>query len=425
MINKRRIMEATAVAQRVPEVLRGRGLTPAFQDWPLTEHNGLLWLFGVLDLQHIEKLERYTDASLLHHISTVLGGLPVFLSNTSGLRYAILLSQPPQLPDRIDYPGLKRGLAQLGRKCTGGGVAVLWEEMRHLLVAGMTGAGKSNFLRLIAYQGLAEGHRLLLADMDGATFPMLAGHEALLEPLARDPQGMLEIVERALGECEHRAELYAQVSGFPDNLPEYNELAVKAGVAPLPRLLVILDEFNSAVTSAGGARGTLSSAAAELGWRGRKFGINLVFAAQDFSKSVVGRVRDQVGAAICFRVRSRETARAMRCEQAAKIAPGRPGLAVTDRWGPMQAYFLDKALLIQAGRSRAESGLSEAERAMVRWAMANNEGYLPTRVIREQLGAGYREARSLAEDWELRGWLAKNAGARNTRQVTAKLEALV
>jgi DNA segregation ATPase FtsK/SpoIIIE-like protein len=53
---------------------------------------------------------------------------------------------------------------------------------------------------------------------------------------------------------------------------------------------VVLDEYNAAVLAAGGAKGPLATAVAELGWRGRKFGVHVIFAAQDFSKAVVGRI---------------------------------------------------------------------------------------------------------------------------------------
>jgi len=423
-VSRSRLLEAEAIARRLPTVLQRRGLRPVFSDWLVTADRGLAWLFGILDLSRIERLEQYTQPDLLHHLSTAIGGRPVYLSNSSGLRYAVLLSAPPRLPRRVDFPGIQRGSVVLGQRATGELLRVPWERLGHLLVAGKTGAGKSAFDRLLVYQALAEGFQLLLADLDGATFPMLAEHPALLAPLARSPQEMLSVVEHALGECDHRATVYGQVGGFPENLAEYNAAAVREGAAPLPRIVVVLDEYNAAVLGSGGANGQLATAVATLGWRGRKFGITLVFSAQDFAKSVVGRVRDQIGAAICFRVRSSEVARAVGCPEAARIPESRPGLAVTDRWGPMQACYLDKTLLVQAGQpGGTESALTDEERELVGAALENG-GRLSIPYLCER-GLTERRARGLLTDWEQRGWVRRDRQHDNARYITAKLHDLL
>jgi len=417
-IPRPRILEAEAIARRLTEVMARRGLPPLFTDWILTVHQGRFWLFGVLDLARVGRLEQYTTPELIHHLSTAIGGRPVVISNTSGLRYAVLLSRLPRLPRRADFPGIQRGLALLGIAAGGQMVAIPWSSLGHLLVAGMTGSGKSTFLRLLVYQAMAEGWRLILGDLDGATFPMLTEHSLLLVPIARTPDEFVEAVRRALGEVEHRARLYAQVPGYPEDLDEYNRLAMRAGQEVLPRLLVILDEFNSAVMATGGIRGPLAVTAARLGWQGRKFGVHLVLAAQDFAKEVVGRVRDQVAAVVCFRVRSAQTARVVGCAGAESIPADRPGRAMTDRWGPMQAFYLPRSALEMPGAI-----LTEKEQAIVRWALENG-GYLGLGDLQGQFGLGQREARRLAEEWERRGWLEKDPHVGNRRRVTASLAAL-
>ncbi|HOV49547.1 MAG TPA: FtsK/SpoIIIE domain-containing protein [Anaerolineae bacterium] len=422
-ISRSRLREAEAIARRLPDVLRRRGLSPAFSDWLVTADHGLTWLFGVLDLRRIERLEQYSRPDLLHHLSTAIGGRPVYLSNSSGLRYAVLLSAPPRLPRRVDFPGVQRGQVLLGQRATGELLRVSWEHLGHLLVAGKTGAGKSSFDRLVVYQALAEGCQLLLADLDGATFPMLDGHPALLAPLAHTPEAMLGVVEQALGECDHRAVLYGQVGTFPENLAEYNVAVVREGGTPLPRVLVVLDEFNTAVLSSGGATGPLAATVATLGWRGRKFGFNLIFSAQDFTKAIVGRVRDQVSAAICFRVRGGEIARAVGCPDAVRIPESRPGLAITDRWGPVQTCYLDKALLIQAGQGSVAPVLTPLEQQVVTQAQ-QRDGRI-TLALLQELGLGKREAERLLGDWRVRGWVLKDPARQNAHYLTPKLEALV
>lgn len=418
------LLRAEGIKNLVPTVLEQRSLTPCFSRWIATHDTprGLTWLFGVLDVRQMERMEAYTTPDLLHHLSTVTGGTSVYLSNHSGLRYAFLLSPPPGMPHEVNFPGSERGQVLLGQRYTGERLRCAWDALGHQLVAGMTGSGKSNYLRLVVYQALQEGLQLLLADLDGRTFPMLREHPALLAPLAQTPPAMLEVVERALGECEHRAAVYDTVPGFPDTLDAYNVQAVRERQEALPRILVVLDEFNAAVTAAGGKRSALAQATAELAWRGRKFGINLILAAQEFSKEVVGKVRDQTHA-ICFKVEAGEVARAIGCAKAHVIPAGRPGLAITVRWGPMQTYYLDKHLLVN--QPYTPGVLSSEEQQLVRWSMTKRDGYLTLDDIQAQLKVSQHRARQLAADWEVRGWLSKDANARNARRLTTRIQALL
>jgi len=214
-IARRYMLQSQAVARRVEEVLNKRGLKPAFSDWVLTQDAGMTLLFGVLDVRQIERLERYSDDRLLHQLTTVCNGLPCYLSNTNGLRYGFLLSQRPRLPRNVDFPGCKRGLVRLGVGPAGQPITTTWNHLGHLLVAGKTGAGKSSFLRLLAYQGLREGMMLLLSDLDGTSFPMLAGNPALLSSIAGTPEEAHEVVAHGLAECNRRAALYRGVAGYP------------------------------------------------------------------------------------------------------------------------------------------------------------------------------------------------------------------
>lgn len=416
-VHRRYHLTSQSIAERVPGVLSGRGLEPAFSAWLLTQHNNNIWLFGVLDVASLDRLERYTSPDVLHHMSTALHGMPVYLSNSNGLRYAFLLSQPPRLPRKVEFPGSHRGEALLGLGVNGAAMSVPWSKLGHLLVAGMTGSGKSNFLRLLIYQAIGEGAQLLLASRKLTTFSLLENHASLLDAIAHEPDEYHQIVARALGEFERRNRLYSQCPGHPESLEEFNALAAKSGQEPLPRLLVILDEFNATVEASGGINRPFAQGAKQLAWMGREFGIHLIFAAQAFDKRTVGAVRDQVSTAICFRVRSGDVARNVGCAGADRLRL--PGRATTDRWGPMQAYLFPKELLIR----QAQPGLmlTDQEQALVQWALGENDGYLSIADIQEQMGLGPWPARKLAEEWAQRGWLVKDAQAGNKRQITREL----
>jgi len=416
-ISRRYQLQAEIIARRLPQVLQQRGLEAPFAEFLLTSTQGMVLLFAILDLPRVRRLEAYTTPELLHHLSTDLQGLPVFLSNSNGLRYAIPLTPLPRLPKLAPFPGVSRGWVLLGINHAGETVSAPWSKLGHLLVAGKTGSGKSVFLRLLVHQALVEGAQLLLVDLDGATFPMLAEHPALLAPTANTPQSAQEVVERALGECDHRAALYMQADGYPENLEELNAYRIRHASDPLPRLLVVLDEFSALVISSGGAKSSFANQVAELGWRGRKFGIHLVFAAQDFTKQVVGRVRDQISAAICFRVRSPEAARAVGCPEAVRIPESRPGLACTDRWGLVQTFYLDKRSIAS---SSPKAALSQQELLLAYRSLEEAGGRMSIPLL-VSWGMPERGARSLVESWEQRGWLRQDPTRQNARYITPKL----
>ncbi len=422
-VHRRYLAQAEAAARRMVDALTARGLTPAFSDWLITDDAGRVVLFGVLDVRRLDRVERYTSGEVIHHLRTALRGLPVGVSNSSGLRYAVLLSPPPTLPRRVDFPGVERGRALLGVDAYGRTVSAAWSDLGHLLVAGMTGSGKSNFLRLLIYQALASGAKLLLASRKHTTFKRLEGHPALLggAPVAHETREYADILAAAGAEIARRNALYAQLKETCESLEAYNRLAVKHGLEPLPRLLVVLDEYTVAVTEAGGPRSALAKLANEIAFVGREFGVNLALAAQAFDRATVGAVRGQTRA-IAFAVESAADARMIGCEGAQGLrAPGRAISRLDRERRLVQTFFFDDALL---GEVTLLAGLTAQERALVRWAVTENGGYLSLADIQAR-GWGKKAAERLAAEWEARGWLAKDREAGNRRRVTAALTDLL
>ena len=413
---KKHIAKSVMFANRTVKVMGQRGLDPLFSEWTLTADEDLIVLFGALDVRRLARMEQYTHPKLLHHLSTICNGTRVLVSNTSGLRYAYILDYETAIPSSVDFPGIERGIVRLGIDARGNEVKTTWDKLGHLLVGGQTGMGKSNLLRLLAQQALAEGAALYLSDIDGRTFPMLRNHPALGAPIASTPDEAHVVVARALAEIDKRTILYDTCNGYPENLNEYNSLTRDEKLA---RMLVILDEYNSTALVLSGAKGDFSNDVAALTWRGRKFGVNVIVAAQDFEKAIIGRMRDQTDA-VCFRVKSYALARAVGCAGAVNIPKSRKGRAISQRWGVMQTYLIDKTDLV----SGTPSILTAAEIAMIAWARSENDSYLPLSEIKNRLGLSQRKSRALACDWERRGWLAKDASANNARRVTDELAKL-
>ena len=361
----------------------------------LTERRGMVWLFAVLDDRRLASLAPYTSPETLHHLSTALRGKPVLLSNSTGLRYAVLLRRPPAPPAKVDFPAWKAGMVQVGVDMHRQPVAVSWDELGHVLVGGMTRYGKSNFLRVLAYQATQEGFRLALADPDGRTFPRFAGHPALLTAIGEDPEGCIRVLDAVLAEIRRRATLYAQLPQQPDTLEAYNRHAPEA----LRRILVMVDEYNGLALATGGPKGAVGQRATQIAWRGAKFGVHLVLAGQTFEKAIVGPVRDQMRTRVAFRLATASQSRIV-LGQAGAERLRRPGLALSTPWGMVQTYWLDmERVRLSSG---ASTGLTPDEERLARWLQVHAGGRM-TRDALRRYGLGEREARRLRREWEARG----------------------
>jgi hypothetical protein len=86
---------ARQVAREIPGILAQCGLKPFISRYVLTEtQQGNAWLFVVLEVSPLQCLEDYAASDVLDYLSTALHGLPVVISVSYGLRYAVLLGSP-------------------------------------------------------------------------------------------------------------------------------------------------------------------------------------------------------------------------------------------------------------------------------------------------------------------------------------------
>ena len=95
MSASRYLPAARYVAQTIPGILAELGLKPFISRFVLTEtQQGNAWLFVVLEVSPQDHLKDYAASDVLHNLSTALRGLPVVISDSYGLRYAVLLGSP-------------------------------------------------------------------------------------------------------------------------------------------------------------------------------------------------------------------------------------------------------------------------------------------------------------------------------------------
>ena len=101
-ISRRYFLEAEQIAQRLAAFFERRNLKPFFTNLFLFQDLGMTILIAVLDTTRIGDHAQYIQDDLLHQLKTELGGRSVYLSNTTGLRYIILLTPLPKLPRSLE-----------------------------------------------------------------------------------------------------------------------------------------------------------------------------------------------------------------------------------------------------------------------------------------------------------------------------------
>ncbi len=405
-----------------------RGLEPLFQTIGISERNGFVWLIMFLDVPKLSgKLETYAAPDTLHHLKTLLRGKPIFLSNSTGLRYIVLLSNPPRLPDTVSYPDdLERDVFMLGESYFG---PILLSGMRNCIITGEPGSGKSTFLELLALT--AHQHQWLLfgCDPERATFSE-AWESITAAPIAESPTELIELIELVHAEMARRKALFQESAGVslgPADLKEYNRRAIQ----PLKRVIVVIDEANSYFDNK-----MIVAGLEDISRRGRKWGVILVLAAHswraaDVSRSLSAmfpyrvsfRVADDTSGSVVLGSKNWGKT-AMNLQQ-----PGRGVIRLDGRYQIFQACRLTlEQKLAHLHPFIEPEPFDKIELALVQYALHNLDGrFIVNRLAEAMQGQGitHHQVQKTAEQFERRGWLTKPAHATDPRRITPELARLV
>ena len=212
----------------------------------------------------------------------------------------------------------------------------------HTLIGGTTGSGKSELLRSLV-AGLAAG-----TDPDHLVFVLVdyKGGSAFDE-CARLPHtvGMVTDLDESLGERALRsleAELRRRERVLRDagtqDLPAY--LAAGSTLGPLPRLVVVVDEFATLATELPDFLGALVGVAQ----RGRSLGVHLVLATQRPQGAVNANIKANTNLRIALRVQDAQDSNdIIDRPDAASISRTTPGRAQV-RSGPGEVEPVQTAL---------------------------------------------------------------------------------
>ncbi|HEX4109421.1 MAG TPA: FtsK/SpoIIIE domain-containing protein, partial [Solirubrobacteraceae bacterium] len=230
----------------------------------------------------------------------------------------------------------------------------------HGLIAGTTGSGKSELLRSLV-AALASGHgperlNFVLIDYKGgsafaecAELPHTVGlvtdlDEELGARALRSLEAELRYRERVLG--EHRV----------GDLPAYQRLVREGAAAPLPRLVVIIDEFATLAVELP----DFVTALVGVAQRGRSLGVHLLLATQRPSGAVNENIRANTNLRVCLRVQTaQDSTDVIDSPAAARIGRTQPGRAQV-RLGPSELVPIQTALVTGA----SDPGESDAPVAL-------------------------------------------------------------
>lgn len=199
----------------------------------------------------------------------------------------------------------------------------------HALIAGTTGAGKSELLQtLVATLAVAnrpDEMTFVLVDYKGgsafaecADLPHTVGMVTDLDT---------HLVERALtslgAELRRREQVLAR-AGAQDIVRYQERRSRDAGLAPMPRLMLVIDEFASMVRELP----DFVTGLVNIAQRGRSLGIHLVLATQRPSGAVTADIRANTNLRIALRTTDQGESRdIIDAPDAGELSPRTPGRA--------------------------------------------------------------------------------------------------
>ncbi|MEM7697386.1 MAG: DNA translocase FtsK [Verrucomicrobiota bacterium] len=173
----------------------------------------------------------------------------------------------------------------------------------HSLIAGVSGSGKSEFLKAVVATLIARNTpkqlRLSVIDPKILTFGALRGSPFLESEVITDLAGSLDRLATAVDEMDQR---YAQLAdeGF-ENLAQ----RIKAGQDDMPYHIIIFDEFADLILTGSSERKEFEEKVARIAGKGRAAGIHLMLATQRPDRQVVsGLIKANLPLKICLRVTS-------------------------------------------------------------------------------------------------------------------------
>lgn len=222
----------------------------------------------------------------------------------------------------------------------------------HMLVAGCSGSGKSEFLKSLlaslATKNSPEGLRMLLIDPKRVTFGQLKTSAYLTHPVIHDGVDAVQALTDVVIEMERRYKKLAEFNH--ENITQARRSAAKDAVGPF--LLIVVDEFADVVVALEKKqRQKFEANVTRIAQKGRAAGVHLILTTQNPIRTVVtSLVKSNLPLKVCFQVTSGRTSMNVLDEPGAEHLVGRGDFLVRldGRSRRAQAPLIAQAQLLRA-----------------------------------------------------------------------------
>ena len=202
----------------------------------------------------------------------------------------------------------------VGKDISGKPVVADLADMRHLLIAGTTGSGKSvmtnTLIMSLLYRNAPSDMRLIIVDPKQVEMVAYNNIPHLLTPVITDTSKALSAMKWAAGEMDRRYKLMAEE--HVKKISDYNKKMAKKASSDdkpedsdeqngkMPYIVIVIDEMSDLMMQAGKELEPLIVRIAQLG---RAAGMHLVLATQKpVVKVITGLIKGNIPSRIAFRV---------------------------------------------------------------------------------------------------------------------------
>jgi S-DNA-T family DNA segregation ATPase FtsK/SpoIIIE len=269
-------------------------------------------------------------------------------------------------------------VAWLGKGIDGNAVWTDIAKMPHVLVAGTTGSGKSAcvnaMLSSILMSASPNEVRLVLVDPKQVELNHYEHVPHLLTPVVTSPRLAANVLANLIVEMETRYGVMSQARAR--NLEELNRIRLKAGEAPLPHILCVIDELADLMMV---APAEVEDSIIRLAQKSRATGIHLVLATQRPSTDIItGTIKVNIPSRIAFAVSSQTDSRVILDQGGAESLLGQGDMlfrgAGTSKLARVQGAFITEDEIAAITTHWAKQGEPEFEDELLETPEAADDG---------------------------------------------------
>jgi S-DNA-T family DNA segregation ATPase FtsK/SpoIIIE len=338
-------------------------------------------IVGIVSGPHVSRYElRLAPGTKVKKVTELANDLAYALASTD---IRILAPIPGKQAVGVEVPNTRRRIvrlgdiyagrpektsplvAWLGKGIDGNAVWTDLAKMPHVLVAGTTGSGKSGcvnaILSSILMQASPNDVRLVLVDPKQVELNHYENVPHLLTPVVTSPRLAANVLANLIGEMESRYGIMGEARAR--NLGELNRARVKAGEAPLPHILCVIDELADLMMV---SPAEVEDSIIRLAQKSRATGIHLVLATQRPSTDIItGTIKVNIPARIAFAVSSQTDSRVILDQGGAEALLGQGDMlfrgAGTSKLQRIQGAFVTEEEIARITGHWAKQGEPEFE----------------------------------------------------------------